>query len=113
MKMKKLLAIAAALVLAFLVSPIASAQDGDSIDAATLDKFVVAFADVRDLQREFAARLDGVSDQGEAQALQQEVQEKMVRAVEEAGLSVPEYNGVVAAMEQDEALRDEILNQVE
>lgn len=111
-KIQTLLVLMAAAA-ALLASPIVAAQDAADIDGATLDRFVVAFADVRDLQREFSTKLDGVTDQGEAQALQQEAQEKMVRAVEEAGLTVSEYNSVVTAMEQDEALRDEVLDQVD
>jgi hypothetical protein len=78
-----------------------------------IEQFVVAFTEVRNLQQQFTQQLEGVTSQEEAQVLQQQAQQQMIEAVEEAGLSVADYNMVVAAMEQDEALRDSILGRVE
>ena len=83
------------------------------VDDTTVDKFVVAFADVRDLQLEFSRKLETADSPDKAQALQQEAQQKMVSAVEEAGLSVADYNQVVTAMEQNPELRDEILSRAQ
>lgn len=83
------------------------------VDDTTVDKFVVAFADVRELQQKYSKKLENVENQEEAQNLQQEAQQEMVGAVEEAGLEVAEYNQVVAAMEQDPQLRDDILSRAQ
>ncbi|HDP89442.1 MAG TPA: DUF4168 domain-containing protein [Thioalkalivibrio sp.] len=90
--------------------PPAGMQQGaaTNVDDATLEKFVVAYADIQELQQEFATELEQVSSQEEAAALQQETQQKMVSAVEESGLSVPEYNNVVQALDQDPALREKV-----
>ena len=83
------------------------------IDEATVERFVVAFADVRDLQHKFSEKLEAVDNQQDAQALQQEAQQEMVSAVEDAGLSVADYNRVVSAMEQDPQLRDNIIGRAQ
>lgn len=83
------------------------------VDDAMVEKFVVAFSEVRQIQQQFSAQLQGVSDQEEAQALQQQAQQEMISAVEEAGLSVADYNLVVAAMEHDPQLRDNVLERAQ
>ncbi|MDX5333475.1 MAG: DUF4168 domain-containing protein [Gammaproteobacteria bacterium] len=83
------------------------------VDDATLDRFVVAYADIQALQREFATELEQVESQEEAAALQQATQQKMVEAVQESGLSVPEYNTVVQALDQDPALREKVESKIE
>ena len=90
--------------------PPAGMQQGAAanVDEATLEKFVLAYADIQELQQEFATDLEQVSSQEEAAALQQETQQKMIRVVEESGLSVPEYNNVVQALEQDPELRAKV-----
>lgn len=83
------------------------------LDQATVDQFVVAFGEVQKIQQQFSGQLEGVSDQAEAQALQQQAQQEMIGAVEQAGLSVTDYNMVVSAMEQDPQLRENILGRVQ
>jgi hypothetical protein len=97
-------------------TPPAGAQEqapAPQVDSATVDRFVVAFADVRDLQEKFSRQLENVESQEEAQALQQEAQQQMVNAVEEAGLNVSDYNQVVSAMEHNPELRNEILSRAQ
>lgn len=83
------------------------------LDETTVKQFVVAFSEVQKIQQQFSGQLEGVNSQQEAQALQQQAQEEMIGAVEEAGLTVADYNMVVAAMEQDPQLRDEILGRAQ
>jgi hypothetical protein len=97
-------------------TPPASAQEQapvPQVDDAIVDKFVVAFADVRELQQKFSKKLEGVESQEEARDLQQEAQQEMISAVEEAGLNVADYNQVVSAMEQNPQLRDDILSRAQ
>lgn len=70
----------------------------------TIDTFVDAFVAVQDIREDYTERLHGASDEAEAQALQQEAQEKMLGAVEAAGMSVQEYNEVALALQNDPEL---------
>lgn len=82
------------------------------MDEATVDKFVVAFGKVMALQQTYSAKLESAADQQEAQAIQQQAQQEMMAAVEDAGMSVEEYNQFVSAMKQDPALREKVLDRV-
>lgn len=93
--------------------PAAAAPAEANISDAQLEKFVTAFGEVRDLEQAFTRELEKVDNQEEAQALQQGTQQKMMGAVEDAGLSVEEYNQIVSAMRQDPELREEITSQVQ
>ena len=85
----------------------------EQVNTQQVALFIEAFTEVQHLQQRFSEQLENVTSQEEAQALQQQTQQKMVDAVEETGLSVADYNNIVAAMEQDPALRDRILEQVQ
>ncbi len=74
----------------------------------TIDTFVDAFVAVQDIREDFTERLHGASDEAEAQALQAEAQEKMLRAVEESGMSVQEYNEVALALQNDPELMQRV-----
>ncbi len=115
---RTLLAAVAALALGLLPATGALAMDGMEqepveVDDQTLDQFVTAFLDVRDIQAEFSEELGGVEDRERAQALQAEAQDQMVEAVEEAGLSVQEYNQVATQMQNDPELRERVTRAAE
>ncbi|MFO8155800.1 MAG: DUF4168 domain-containing protein [Pseudomonadota bacterium] len=88
-------------------------QEMAEIDDQTLDQFVTAFLSVRDIQSEFSEELGNVEDRERAQELQAEAQDKMVEAVEEAGLSVQEYNQVATQMQNDSDLRERVTSAAE
>ena len=70
----------------------------------TVDVFVDAFVSVQEIREDFAERLQSASDEAEAQATQQEAQEKMIQAVEQSGMSVQEYNDAAMALQNDPEL---------
>ncbi|HEX9801740.1 MAG TPA: DUF4168 domain-containing protein [Gammaproteobacteria bacterium] len=82
------------------------------MDEAMVDKFVDAFGKVKGLQQIYSAKLESAADEQEAMAIQQQAQQEMMAAVEEAGMSVEEYNQFVSAMNQDQALRERVLDRV-
>jgi hypothetical protein len=88
-------------------------QPGAQIDPQTLDAFVDAFVAVQHIREDFAERLQGVSDETEAQAMQQEAQEEMISAVEENGLNVEEYNQVAMALQSDPAMMQQVQQMAE
>lgn len=86
----------------------ADTQPGTGIDDAMVERFAVAYSSILEIQRDFSERLQSVTDNDEAQALQRHVQDEMIRVVEANGLSVQDYNAVVALMQEDPALRERI-----
>ena len=83
-------------------------QPGAQIDPDTLDRFVDAFVEVQHIREDFAERLQGVENEADAQAMQQEAQEEMIGAVEDNGLTVEEYNQVAMALQQDPAMMQQV-----
>ncbi|SFD79918.1 protein of unknown function [Thiohalospira halophila DSM 15071] len=83
------------------------------MNAETLDSFADAYVEVRDIQSDFADQLGSVEDREKAQSLQREAQEEMVSAVEDAGLSVQEYNQVASQMQNDPELREKVMQRTE
>ena len=79
------------------------------MDDQTLDNFSDAYVEVRDIQSDFADKLGSVEDREKAQEMQREAQEEMVSAVEDAGLSVQEYNQVASQMQNDPELREKVM----
>jgi hypothetical protein len=83
------------------------------MDSETLDSFADAYVEVRNIQSDFADQLGSVEDREKAQELQREAQEEMVSAVEDAGLSVQEYNQVASQMQNDPELREKVMQRTE
>ncbi|MFN2365463.1 MAG: DUF4168 domain-containing protein [Desulfurivibrionaceae bacterium] len=79
-----------------------------NFDDATVQKFVTATAELGKIQDKFAQRLEGVQDQEEAMEIQQEINEKMVKAVEKSGLDVRTYNAFANKMNADEEFRNKV-----
>lgn len=100
----RILAISA--VAALLLAPAAHAQN--DFEQGELESFVQARADVRDIQQEYASRLQSTQDDQKVAELQSEAQQKMATAVEDAGLSVQEFNQIAQAAQNDPELSEEI-----
>ena len=71
-----------------------------------LGQFMVAMASVQDVQEEYAGQIQSTSDGEKAQELRQEAQSKMISAVEDSGLSVPQYNMIAERMRTDPELAE-------
>jgi len=78
------------------------------LDQETKEKFIAAYIDVREIQNDYTAKLQNVTDQNEAQELQQQAQQEMMSAVESNGMSVTDYNAVTQVVANDPELLDEI-----
>lgn len=81
-----------------------------NLDDATLQNFVAATSALGDIQVDFAQRLEGIQDQKKAMDIQKEMNEKMVKAVQDAGLEVQTYNAIANQMSVDEELKNKVLD---
>lgn len=85
------------------------AQQAPDLDDETLETFVEAYQEVGEIQKSFSQQLEGVNDPDKARGLQEQAQQQMIEAVTDTGLTIPEYNQVVRAMQSDPELRGEIM----
>jgi hypothetical protein len=112
---------AAVLSLMFLNSPAsaqqaiqekqpAQGQPDNNGTAATvsdqkIEAFAVAYLQVDKIRQEYSAKIGATSDPTAKQQLQTEASKQMVQAVQTSpGMSVDEYNGILAAANKDPAL---------
>lgn len=80
------------------------------VDDEMVEKFATAYASVQSIQEDYTQQLQEVEDRAKAQELQQEAQGEMLGAVEDHGLSVQEYNEMIAQMDQDPQLRERVFS---
>ncbi|WP_110619743.1 DUF4168 domain-containing protein [Thioalkalivibrio sp. ALE21] len=90
-------------------------QEAPEVDLSDedIDTFVEAFVGVQEVREDFSQRLQEAEDETEAQQMQQEAQDEMVAAVEDAGMTVEEYNEVAMALQNDPELMQEVQQQAE
>lgn len=93
-------------------APMQQAPEVD-LSEQEIDTFVTAFVAVQGVREDFADRLQNAEDETEAQSMQQEAQDEMVNAVEDAGMSVEEYNEVAMALQNDPELMQEVQERAE
>lgn len=73
-----------------------------------VENFADAYVAVQTINQEYAEKLQNVEEAEKATAMQQEARDKMEGAVEEAGLSISDYQEIAQAAGQDEELRADI-----
>ncbi len=71
-----------------------------------LRKFVVAEQEIQAIRDEYRSEIQSTNDQQQAVELQQQANQEMIRAVNETGLTVREFNAIVEAANQDSELAD-------
>lgn len=83
----------------------ATEEGTDTFEIATLEAFAAAVIDVTEIRDDYAAQLDGVSDETEQRTLIEEANAEMQNAiVEREDLTVEEYMTIARAAAEDEEL---------
>lgn len=78
------------------------------MDATMKSNFVAAYVDILEIQMRYAEQLQSVTDEAEANGLQQAAQGEMQEAVESNDLTVQEYNLVIQTASSDPDLMAEL-----
>lgn len=110
---KKLLSLPALFALLFTIS-VAHAQTTDvpvpamELDEETKENFISAYSDIMEIQLRYAQQLQAVTDETEANVLQQAAQNEMQEAVVSNDLTVAEYNQVIQLASVDPELMAEL-----
>lgn len=97
----------AAMLLA--LSPAVQADNGEAeFSEGQLESFMMARAEVREIQAEYSSRLQDVTDDQEVARLQTEAQKKMVEAVQDEDLTVEEFNQIARKANSDSEFREQL-----
>lgn len=88
-------------------------QQAPQIDVSDeqVEQFADAQARVIEIGEKWTPRLEGAESAEDMQEARESAQREMVIAVENAGLSVQEYNEIAQAAQVDEELRERIASQ--
>ncbi len=88
----------------------ASKQSGPKLDLSDseVQKFAKAQNKVQSVREDYSGQLRNVEDTEKAREIQAEMQEKMLQAVKDAGMSAQRYNEVSQAAMQNEKLRKRV-----
>jgi hypothetical protein len=89
-----------------------SAQQQAPVSDEKLEQFADAASTVREVRQEYSAEIQSTQDEEKAQSLRAEAQQKMVVVVQEAGLSVSDYNMIAQRLQSDGELMQR-LNQMQ
>lgn len=73
-----------------------------------LERFVAVYPSVVEVAQTAQAQLGTADTDEEAQEIQQAAQEQVAELLEQGGLTVPEYEAVVARLNEDAELRAEV-----
>jgi len=84
------------------------AQPDITVTDSDLDSFADAQMSIMQIQQDYSQRLQNVDNPDAANQLQQEANEKMVGAVEEAGLDVESFNAIAMAIQNDPELQQRL-----
>lgn len=76
------------------------------------ERFADAYLEIIEIQERYTADIEETESGEEARKLQEEANDKMVTAIEDNGLSVPEYSEIANAMDMNPELRDEISSMI-
>jgi hypothetical protein len=93
-------------------APFAIAQEAtapETVSSSEIDAFVVAYKDVVAIEQAYGARLEGIDDSAEQQAIVSEAQTEMAQAVEDApNIEVERYVEILQLAQTDPELQAEL-----
>ncbi|MFU8878725.1 MAG: DUF4168 domain-containing protein [Wenzhouxiangellaceae bacterium] len=102
------LALAAPVAAQQAAPPPQPAQQEIEVTDSDLDSFADAQMSIMQIQQDYSQRLQNADNPDAANQLQQEANEKMVGAVEEAGLDVESFNAIAMAIQNDPELQQRL-----
>lgn len=77
-----------------------------------LQHFVAAFRDIKHIQKQLTQQLKGVGNKKQAQKMQHQAMQKMVKAVEAHHLSAKQYNNIAIHARHNAKLRSRIMKMI-
>ncbi|WP_407294458.1 DUF4168 domain-containing protein [Stutzerimonas zhaodongensis] len=92
------------------VAPVMQASD---ISDKKLEKFADSLGEIMEIRQDFTAKLEEIGDPAEAQQLQQQANQQMMKTVEDNDLSIEEYNAINQAVQNNPQLRDKVISMIQ
>ncbi|MDZ7761911.1 MAG: DUF4168 domain-containing protein [Desulfovermiculus sp.] len=83
-------------------------SQADDFSKDQIESFVSARAEVDELRQEFQPKFQEADDVEQAQKLREEFQKEAIQILDDEGLDVQTYNGIVKGMDSNKELRNKI-----
>lgn len=84
-----------------------------TVDDSTVSNFADAFLSVQEISEDLTDKLSNAPSAEAAQSLQREAQDEMAQKVEEAGISVEQYNEIAISIRRDPKLAERVKTAVD
>lgn len=119
---RQLISMAAAMsLICFMAFPAMGQQDYQQgeigsqpqIGEAALEKTAEAYTEISTIHENFQRSLQQTEDSGERQEMQAVANEKMVQAINDAGLEVEEYTNNMRAIRADQRIGEKFMSKVQ
>lgn len=92
----------------------AIAQETVEVSEPQLEAVASVYLDLMQIQEEYAPKFEAAASAEEAQAVQQEASEKMLRVIEEEeSITAEEYQQIMNETQENETLRNRLISIVE
>ena len=73
-----------------------------------LETFVELQDEIGEVREQYVSEIEAAGSEDEARQLQQEAQTEMVEVIEDAGMSVEEYNAIAVAYNSDPSIQERV-----
>lgn len=92
---------------------LAQTQPRAGVSDSELKAFAAAYVEIKQIQAAYQGEVQSVQDPNKLAALHEEASAKMNAAVEKKGLTAERYNGILAAVNANEELRQKVAQLIE
>jgi hypothetical protein len=83
-------------------------QTTEQVSEQKLNQFAKALNMVAKLDAKYRPQIEKEANADQQQKIAQQAQQEMIKAVNQAGLSVEEYNALTAKLQQDKAMQEKL-----
>jgi hypothetical protein len=80
---------------------------------AKIDQFATAYIEIQAIQSKASEELNSTSDTTKADAVKAQAEGEMIKAVQQSGLQVDEFNQIAQLMTSDEGLRSRVIERLQ
>ncbi|HLV77434.1 MAG TPA: DUF4168 domain-containing protein [Marinobacter sp.] len=89
-------------------NPAAAGTQSTDFSDDQLKDFIKAQEGVMEVREDYIEKIEAAESQQDAQELQMEANDKMVSAIEEAGMDIPTYNAIATAYSSEPKVRNRV-----
>ena len=113
MTYRKLASAGAAAAIALVLAGGAAAQTAEAYNGETLDMFAATLLEVSEVRDTYASRLQMAETAEQQEAIIAEANAEIVETIRGGGMSLEDYEAILAVASEDEALSERILRRLD